>query len=50
MRPETGDIEREVSIVPGASHLFEESGTLEALARLATAWFERHLHAHQATT
>jgi pimeloyl-ACP methyl ester carboxylesterase len=26
-------------IVPGATHLFEEPGTLEEVARLATDWF-----------
>ncbi|HEU4371940.1 MAG TPA: alpha/beta hydrolase, partial [Telluria sp.] len=31
-----------VDIVPGASHLFEESGTLETVAALAVAWFARH--------
>ena len=36
-----GDVELE--IVPGASHLFEEPGTLEAVARLARDWFARHL-------
>ena len=30
-------------IVPGATHLFEEPGALEQVARLATAWFERFL-------
>jgi dienelactone hydrolase len=29
--------------VPGATHLFEEPGALEAVARLARDWFERHL-------
>jgi hypothetical protein len=29
--------------VPGATHLFEEPGTLEQVARLAAAWFESHL-------
>jgi dienelactone hydrolase len=33
----------ELTIVPGASHLFEESGTLEEVARLARDWFTRHL-------
>jgi dienelactone hydrolase len=33
----------EMQVVPGASHLFEEPGTLEAVARRATAWFGRHL-------
>lgn len=32
-----------IEIVPGASHLFEEPGTLEQVARLARGWFERHL-------
>jgi dienelactone hydrolase len=30
-------------VIPGATHLFEEPGTLEEVARLATQWFERHL-------
>ena len=30
-------------IVPGASHLFTEPGTLEYAARLATNWFQTHL-------
>jgi putative phosphoribosyl transferase len=34
---------RELAIVPGATHLFEERGTLEEVARLAAAWFSRHL-------
>jgi dienelactone hydrolase len=32
-----------IEIVPGATHLFEEPGTLERVARLARDWFERHL-------
>lgn len=35
--------EKELKIVPGASHLFEESGKLEEVARLAVDWFNRHL-------
>ena len=35
--------ERRLEIVPGASHLFEEPGALEAVARLASAWFLDHL-------
>lgn len=35
--------EKRLEIVPGASHLFEEPGTLEAVARLAGDWFLRHL-------
>ena len=37
--------EKELVIVPGATHLFEEPGTLEEVARLAAAWFARHLPA-----
>ena len=33
----------ELVLVPGATHLFEEPGTLEVVARLAARWFERHL-------
>jgi dienelactone hydrolase len=35
--------EKELSVVPGATHLFEEPGTLEEVARQAAAWFTRHL-------
>jgi putative phosphoribosyl transferase len=35
--------EKELSIVPGASHLFEEPGALEQVADLALSWFKRHL-------
>ena len=35
--------EKELVIVPGATHLFEEPGTLEDVARQAAAWFVRHL-------
>jgi pimeloyl-ACP methyl ester carboxylesterase len=34
---------KELVIVPGATHLFEEPGTLEEVARLATEWFQRYL-------
>jgi pimeloyl-ACP methyl ester carboxylesterase len=34
---------KEMKIVPGATHLFEEPGTLEEVARLATAWFRHYL-------
>ena len=33
----------ELAIVPGATHLFEEPGALEHVARLAADWFTRHL-------
>jgi dienelactone hydrolase len=32
-----------LAVVPGATHLFEEPGTLEEAARLAGEWFEMHL-------
>ncbi|PPS42235.1 dienelactone hydrolase family protein [Chroococcidiopsis sp. TS-821] len=35
--------EKQLKIVPGASHLFEEPGTLEEVARLASQWFQRYL-------
>jgi len=35
--------EKKLVIVPGASHLIEEPGTLENTARLARDWFEEHL-------
>ena len=35
--------EKRLEIVPGATHLFEEPGTLEEVARLAAQWFTRHL-------
>jgi putative phosphoribosyl transferase len=35
--------EKEIEIVPGATHLFEEPGKLEEVARLAADWFTRHL-------
>ena len=33
----------ELAVVPGATHLFEEPGTLEAVTQLASGWFARHL-------
>lgn len=36
-------VERILRIVPGATHLFEEPGTLEEAARLAAEWFKKHL-------
>jgi dienelactone hydrolase len=35
--------EKKLVIVPGATHLFEEPGTLEQVAQLAAEWFETHL-------
>jgi putative phosphoribosyl transferase len=35
--------EKALRIIPGATHLFEEPGTLEAVTQLAIAWFRRYL-------
>ena len=34
---------KQLAVVPGATHLFAEPGTLEEVARLTTQWFQRHL-------
>ncbi len=34
--------EKALVVVPGASHLFEEAGALDEVARQAAAWFSRH--------
>ena len=36
---------KEMKIVPGATHLFEEPGALEQVARMAAEWFKEHLQA-----
>jgi dienelactone hydrolase len=36
---------KELKIVPGATHLFEEPGKLEDVAQLAAAWFQKYLRA-----
>jgi putative phosphoribosyl transferase len=36
--------EKALRLVPGASHLFEEPGTLEIVAQMASEWFDNHLH------
>lgn len=38
--------EKEMKIVSGATHLFEEHGALEMVAQLASDWFCRHLRSH----
>lgn len=38
---------KELVVVPGASHLFEERGALESVARLARDWFVRYLSISQ---
>ena len=40
--------EADLAIVPGATHLFEEPGALDEVARLARQWFERYLIATRA--
>jgi putative phosphoribosyl transferase len=35
--------EKQLIIIPGATHLFEEPGALDEVARLACEWFQRHL-------
>jgi dienelactone hydrolase len=42
MKQMRGEVRLE--IVPGATHLFEEPGTLEKVAHLAGDWFTSHLH------
>jgi len=38
--------EKQLKILPGATHLFEEAGALEAVADLAADWFRRHFQGH----
>jgi putative phosphoribosyl transferase len=40
---ELGSAVKQIYIVPRATHLFEEPGTLEEVARLAAGWFRHHL-------
>ena len=35
--------EKKLVIIPGATHLFEEPGTLEEVAKFSTDWFLRYL-------
>ncbi len=35
--------ENQLAVIPGATHLFEEPGTLEEAADLAAQWFTAHL-------
>ena len=41
--------EKRLEIIPGATHLFEEPGALEEVARLAREWFLRHLSRSRGT-
>ena len=42
--------EKALRKIPGASHLFEEPGTLEKVAAMASDWFAGHLHSRPAET
>jgi putative phosphoribosyl transferase len=35
---------KDLVVIPGATHLFLEPGTLDEVARHATQWFKKHLH------
>jgi putative phosphoribosyl transferase len=35
--------EKKLELVPGATHLFEETGTMDQVCLLAGSWFEKHL-------
>lgn len=37
------NVEKRLEIIPGATHLFEEPGAIEEVARLAREWFQEHL-------
>ena len=39
--------EKSLAVVPHATHLFQEPGTLEEVARLAANWFRKHLRPRQ---
>lgn len=41
---------KRLEIVPGATHLFEETGTLERVSALAQSWFQRYLAAAPAAS
>jgi alpha-beta hydrolase superfamily lysophospholipase len=37
------ETEKELKVVSGAGHLFEEPGALDEVAEMARDWFKRHL-------
>jgi pimeloyl-ACP methyl ester carboxylesterase len=41
---------KELRLIPGATHLFEEPGALEQVASLAAEWFERYLGVNRRQT
>jgi len=42
--------QKRLEVVPGATHLFEEPGTLDTVAQLALAWFHRYVRRKPAET
>lgn len=42
-------VDKQLVIIPGATHLFPEPGALEEVARLASEWFNRYLRPKQAS-
>jgi dienelactone hydrolase len=43
-----GETKSKLEVIPGATHLFEEQGTLDQVAVLARSWFQAHLGAQTA--
>lgn len=43
-KAQTRSADVELTIVPGATHLFEEPGMLEQVEQVAGDWFVRYLH------
>ncbi len=39
------EVEKQLEVVSGAGHLFEEPGALDEVAQLAREWFQHHLEA-----
>jgi putative phosphoribosyl transferase len=37
--------EKQLTLIPGATHLFEEPGTLQQAAKSAAGWFVKHFQA-----
>jgi putative phosphoribosyl transferase len=42
--------DKHMEVIPGASHKFQEPGTLEEAARLANQWFKRYLHSTESNS
>lgn len=36
-------LEKELKIIPGATHLFEEYGKLEEVAKISSEWFKKYI-------